>query len=197
MKASGRRAWLAALFILAGPALGQQPASLEERLRACAACHGADGNSQIPGIPSIAGQPRVFVENLLVLVREGLRGGPAMQEQLRGVKDKEIVALASHYAALPARAAPGKSDAALVARGRELSEKLRCGICHLPDYSGQQQVSRLAGQREEFLVSTMIAFRDNPPPGVDTQMSAALYGVSDADIKAMAHFLARFGAAAQ
>ena len=206
MKAAGRRAWLAALVLLAGAAFGQQPAppagpaaggrpvSLAERLKACAACHGADGNSQTPGIPSIAGQPKVFVENLLVLVREGLRGSPVMQELLRGVKDREIIALATHYAALPARAAPGTRDAALVARGRELSGKLRCGICHLADFRGQQQVPRLAGQREEFLVATLIAFRDNPPPGVDTQMSAALYGVSDADIKALAHFLARYGA---
>jgi cytochrome c553 len=37
----------------------------------------------------------------------------------------------------------------------------------------------------------MSLFRDAPPPGGDTLMSAALYGVSDADIRALAHFLAR------
>lgn len=52
------------------------------------------------------------------------------------------------------------------------------------------QMPRLAGQREEVMVAKMIAFRDKPPPGTDTIMSATLYGVSDADIKAMAHFLA-------
>ncbi len=49
---------------------------------------------------------------------------------------------------------------------------------------------RLAGQREEVMYEKMTAFRDKPPPGTDTIMSAALYGVSDTDIKAMAHFLA-------
>jgi cytochrome c553 len=62
----------------------------------------------------------------------------------------------------------------------------------LKDFRGQQQIPRLAGQREEYLLSTMIAFRDNPPPGSDTQMSAVLYDVSDADIAAMAYFLSRF-----
>jgi cytochrome c553 len=37
----------------------------------------------------------------------------------------------------------------------------------------------------------MRKFRDAPPPGSDTIMSATLYGVSDADIRALAHFLAR------
>ena len=49
---------------------------------------------------------------------------------------------------------------------------------------------RLAGQREEVLYAKMIAFRDKPPPGTDTIMNATLYGVSDAEVKALAHFLA-------
>jgi len=190
-QAAGRRAWLAALFILAGPVFGQQPGALAERIKGCAACHGADGNSQMSGVPSIAGQPKVFLETQLVLTREGMRSTAVMQNAVRGMSDKEITAIAIHYAALPVRGASGKSDAALDKRGREIAGKFRCGICHLKNYSGQQQIPGLAGQREEYLVSTMIAFRDNPPPGVDTQMSAALYGISDAEIRAMAHFLSR------
>jgi cytochrome c553 len=191
-QAAGRRAWLAALFILSSPAFGQQPESLAERLEGCAACHGANGNSEMSGVPSIAGHPKLFLETQLVLIREGLRGTAVMQKVVRGLSDREIIAIATHFAALPARATPGKTDAALIKRGRQLAGKLRCGICHLEDFRGQQQIPRLAGQREEYLVSTMIAFRDNPPPGVDTQMSAVLYGVSDADIATMAYFLSRF-----
>lgn len=191
LQTAGRWAWLAALFLLCGPVAGQNREPLDARIAACAGCHGEGGNSQTPGVPSIAGQPKIFIENLLVLVREGMRGSAAMQGVTRGMTDKEIIAIAKHFAALPARAAPGNTDAALAKRGRVLARKLRCGICHLQDYSGQQQVPRLAGQREEYLVSVMLAFRDNPPPGVDTQMSAALYGVSDADVRALAHYLAR------
>jgi len=191
-QAAGRRAWLVALFVFAGPALGQPPEPLAERLKGCAVCHGADGNSQTPGVPSIAGQPKLFLETQLVLTREGLRGTPVMQNVVRGMSDKEIIAIATHFTALPVRTTPGKTDVALVERGWQLAVKHRCGICHLKDYRGQQQIPRLAGQREEYLVSIMIAFRDNPPPSIDTQMSAALYGVSDAEIAAMAHFLSRF-----
>lgn len=190
-RSAGRWAWLTALFLLPGAALAQAPQALEQRLQSCAGCHGADGNSQTAGIPSIAGQPRIFLENHLVLAREGVRGSEVMHNVMRGVSDKEIVAIAKHFTALPARAVPGQVDPALAKRGRQLANKLRCGICHLKDYSGQKQIQRLAGQREEYLVSIMLAMRDAPPRGVDTQMSAALYGVSDADIRAMAHYLAR------
>jgi cytochrome c553 len=37
----------------------------------------------------------------------------------------------------------------------------------------------------------MRAYRDGNRKGGDTIMAAALYGVSDADIRALAHFLAR------
>ena len=49
---------------------------------------------------------------------------------------------------------------------------------------------RLAGQREEVLYAKMIAFRDKPPPDTDTIMNATLYSTTDAELKAMAHFLA-------
>jgi cytochrome c553 len=37
----------------------------------------------------------------------------------------------------------------------------------------------------------MLAYRDNKRSGGDTMMAAALYGVKDEEIRALAHFLAR------
>ena len=163
-----------------------------ERVKVCGACHGADGVSPTAGVPSLAGQQRLFLENQLVLIREGLRGTEVMQKLMHGVPDKEIVAIAVHYSkAVPRPAVVSKADQALVKRAQQLSGKLRCGECHLPDYRGQNQVPRIAGQREEYLFESMQAFRDNPKPGTDTIMSAAVHGVADADLKALAHFLAR------
>ncbi|CAN0367520.1 unnamed protein product, partial [Phaeothamnion confervicola] len=156
-------------------------AALAERLQACGGCHGPDGNSVTPGIPSLASQPKVFVENVLVLTREGLRGNQVMQALMKGISDREISALAAHFAALPAKPSPGEADKALLRAGRALSGKLRCGTCHLPHLRGREQMPRLAGQREEVLYAKMIAFRDKPPPGTDTIMNATLYGVSDAE----------------
>jgi cytochrome c553 len=164
---------------------------LGERLPVCAGCHGADGNSHLPGVPSIAGQPKVFLENYLVLTREGVRGSEVMRKLLHGAPDREIVALASHFSGLPAKPGGGPTDQALFERGRQVAAKNHCGNCHSPDYRGQSQMPRLAGQREEFLAEAMFAYRQNRWPGGDTIMAASLYGISDADIKALAHFLAR------
>jgi cytochrome c553 len=141
MPRMGRRAWLLAALLFSAPAAAQ----LAER---CASCHGPDGTSVTPGIPSIAAQPKIYLENLLVLMREGVRGGEIMQQQMKGLSDREIIALAAHFAKQPLRPAPGAADAALLKQGRLASTKYLCGICHLRDYRGREASPRLAGQRE-------------------------------------------------
>lgn len=187
--AANRGRWaaaLTALFLAGAPA----PAPAQN-VDVCVACHGADGNSAIPGTPSLAGQPRIFLENYLILTREGLRGTEVMQALLKSVTDGEIVALAKHFSALAAKSDPGPLDDALFRRGRELAGKHNCGSCHLPDYRGREQMPRLAGQREEFLAEVMLQYRQNRRPGGDTLMAAALYGIAEADFKALAHYFAR------
>jgi cytochrome c553 len=174
---------LTALFISTGLA--------QERVQLCAACHGADGNSTTVGVPSIAGQPKLFIENQLVLFREGMRESDQMFAAMKGLKDPEIIKLAEHFSKLPAKAPPGIYRKDLFLMGQQLAMRNRCGICHLADFSGQQQVPRLAGQREEYLLAEMKAYRDNKRRGGDTIMAASLYGITDDEIAALAHFLSR------
>ena len=178
-------------FLLTAFFISSAHGQTEERLKACAGCHGADGNSSIAGTPSLAGQPKVFLESYLVLTREGLRGTPVMQELLKGVKDPEIVAMATHFSRLTPKAGGGAVDKSLFERGRTVAAKNRCANCHSADYHGRAQMPRLAGQREDFLGETMLAYQQNRRPGGDTIMAASLYGIPEADIKALAHYLSR------
>jgi cytochrome c553 len=98
-------------------------AQSEVRLKACATCHGTDGNSSVPGTPSIAAQPRIFLENYLVLTREGIRGTDVMQALLKGVPDKEIIALSVFFSKLKARIPEGKTDQALFNKGKSIASK--------------------------------------------------------------------------
>jgi cytochrome c553 len=154
----------------------------------CAACHGADGNSTLQNVPSLAGQPPFFLLNQLVLMREGVRRVDVMAPFVKGLKDAEIEALAKHYAALEAKPSDEPVEAALAQRGAKLAAALRCASCHLPDLSGQQQMPRLAKQRVDYLFHSMREFRDNRRSGADTSMSAVVYGLSDADLRALSHF---------
>lgn len=186
---------LVAAALLAGPALAAGDAARGEALataRGCGACHGPRGVSSMPGMPSLAGMPDEFVVLQMILFREGLRDVPAMAPFARGLSDAEIEDLAAWFAALPPGPPPdrGALDAALAARGAALSARMNCGSCHLPDYRGRAQIPRLAGQREDFLRHTMAHYRDNLRVGSDTQMNGVMFGVSDADIAALAHHLA-------
>jgi cytochrome c553 len=185
-----RRGWLAAA--LATLCFSSPAAPPPEQVAMCESCHGKGGNSAIAGTPSIAAQPVTFLENQLVFFREGLRHAPVMEPIAQGMKDEDITALARQFSSQPARLiAPAPADSTAMARGKELSGKMHCGQCHLPTYQGRDQMPRLAGQREDYMVDAMLGYRDGKRTGADTTMSEVLYGMGDADIKALAHFLAR------
>ena len=76
---------LPALTAICGLALASATAQAQPAaVQGCTACHGPAGNSPSPSVPSIAGQPRLFIENQLVLIREGLRDVPAMKAVMGG-----------------------------------------------------------------------------------------------------------------
>lgn len=182
---------VALLFFLT-PIHARQPQQ-PQQLNLCIACHGPQGNSQNPQIPSLAGQPKVFLENQMVLIREGLRDIPQMKGLLDGVKDADLIVLATYFSSqTPIRAAAGPVNGETYLRGKVIARNMLCGTCHLPDYAGRQQIPRLAGQQEDFLLFAMKQFRDHAGPGRDTIMSASLYGLKDADLADLAHFLANF-----
>jgi cytochrome c553 len=162
--------------------------TVAERVKLCGACHGEDGNSRMPNIPSLAGQPEFFLVNQLFLFREGVRKVPGMSEVTKDLKDDDLVALAKHFTALEPKPSEEKVDPALVKRGAALAEPMRCASCHLPSLEGQQQMPRLARQRIDYLIHSMKQFRDDARSGADTQMSNVLIGVSDDDLAALAHY---------
>jgi cytochrome c553 len=167
-----------------------QSTSLTEKIQTCGVCHGEDGNSKMENIPSLAGQPEFFVLNQLFLMRENVRRVEPMAPLVKELKDEDLDALAKHYNKLPPKPSDEAVDPALVKRGTELAASRRCGSCHLPTLAGQEQMPRLAKQRIDYLIFTMKSYRDTPRPGADTAMSAAVAGLTDAELTALAHYAA-------
>ena len=159
----------------------------------CASCHGPDSRSQLPDIPSLAGQQAGYITVQMILFREKIRQVPAMMAFTENMSDKDIEDLAAYFASLSPGPPDdrGTRDAALFETGRALAAARHCGVCHLPDFAGRAQVPRLAGQREEYLSRTMGQYRDGRRIGTDSQMNDAVFGLSDTDIAALAHFLAQ------
>lgn len=193
----GRAILTLSALALAGPAAAEEetPAvglPLEEQVGVCGSCHGEDGNSTTAGTPSLAGQPALALTNQLIYFRERLRQNEVMTPQARGLSDSEIQALADYYAEQPLAPPEGEPDEELMAQGRELAREHRCASCHRSDYSGREQMPRLAHQHEDYLVQAMQAYRERSRGGPDTTMIEILREVSDEEIEALAHFLAHW-----
>jgi cytochrome c553 len=171
-----------------GASVGSHPL-----LPTCGACHGADGNAQIPGMPSLAGQPKIFIENQLVMIREGMRPVPQMQGVLDKVTDEDFVFFAKYFSELPVKPSTAQINAAKAKKGADIADRALCASCHQKDYSGKEQMPRLAGQREDFLFTNMKQFRDGQAPGRDTIMVSTLRGMSDAQLSDLAHYFATLG----
>ena len=115
-----------------------------------------------------------------------------MKGLLDGVNDAGIVALANYFSAQIRAPVTGPDNTTTYQRGQAISSGMLCGSCHLPDYAGRQQIPRLAGQQEAFLLNAMKQFRDNPGPERDTIMSASVHGLKDDELSDLAHLLSNF-----
>ncbi|WP_439579752.1 c-type cytochrome [Elioraea sp.] len=180
---SGAAALAAALFCV--PA-----AAAPEQAELCGACHGARGVAEMAEVPSLAGQPETFLTLQMILFRERIRRFEPMNAAMQGLRDAEVEALARFYASLPPAQPEAAGDPERTARGRALSAEHRCGVCHRADYAGQNQVPRLSGQREDYLLHAMRDYQAGTRQGTDTSMQAALYGLTERDLADLALYLA-------
>jgi len=176
--------WLAALPVSA--------ATLEEQLAPCLACHGEKGQSATPEVPSLGAQPPLYVTIQLIMFRERMRVVEPMNGMTKGLSDDDMRRMAEAIAKLsPPLPAPEPADPARLERARALIQQHRCNFCHNPDFSGEEGVPRLAGQREDYLVKALREYKSNARRGYDASMADVLYPLTDADILDLAHFLAR------
>jgi cytochrome c553 len=182
---------LVAGSLLFTPAAAADAARGREMAAACAGCHGDDGNSKIANIPSLAGHPAPYLVVQLILFREQQRHNEVMTPLAKALSDQDIENLAAYFSAqtrVPADAPPASPVAE---RGKAIADAGRCGSCHLPDYSGREQIPRLAAQRADYLVKTMRDYKAGTRSGLDGMMTSVLYNFADDDLVALAAYLAR------
>jgi len=163
----------------------------EAKAKLCMSCHGSSGRPPLERTPALAGQQREYLVLQMVLFREGLRDVPQMAGVLKGYSDPDLFDVAAFFSGQkPPSLGAGNPDSKRHARGAALAASMGCGSCHMQDYRGQNQVPRIVNQREDYLAAAMRDYRDNRRAGTDTSMNNVLYQVSDADIQALAHYLA-------
>ena len=180
---------LAALCWAAMPAAAQ---SVAERLPACLACHGETGQSQNTGVPSLGAQQSYYVTIQLLMFRDRLRIADPMNDMAKGLSDDDLTKFADIISKLPApQPVAGPADDARMARGRALVEENRCNFCHTATLVGQQNVPRIADQREEYLVKALRGYKDNSRRGYDSSMADVVPPITDEQILDLAYYIAR------
>jgi cytochrome c553 len=166
--------------------------TIAERAAPCLACHGEKGQSETENIPSLGAQQAPYALIQLFMFREKLRVFEPMNEMAKALTDDDLRAFSDFVATLPKPSPPADAgDPARLQRAQALVQQQHCASCHNADFSGRDNVPRLAGQREDYLAKTMREYKDNSRHGYDGTMAEVLQPVTPEEIADLAYFLAR------
>jgi cytochrome c553 len=180
---------LAALIASTLPAFA---IDLDEKLALCLACHGAEGQSETENVPSLGAQPAPYTVIQLFLFREKLRLAEPMNEMAKELSDRDLQSAADFFAKQAAPRPPADpGDPARIGRARALIEQNHCNVCHRSDFSGRDNVPRLADQREDYLLKALREYKSGARRGYDASMAEVVQPVDDAQLIEIARYLAR------
>ncbi|HIP69686.1 MAG TPA: cytochrome c [Chromatiales bacterium] len=66
----------------------------------CGGCHGANGVSQAPMYPNLAGQKQEYLAKAITAYKSGSRNDPSMKAMVSALSDEDIQNVAAYYAGL-------------------------------------------------------------------------------------------------
>ncbi len=124
----------------------------------CVGCHGPEGSSVGPAIPSIAGMSAEYFNTVMKEYKADGRYGTIMNRIAKGYSDEEIDLMGDYFAKQDFVRYPQQLDAAKVAAGEKLYDK-NCSKCH--DEKGalaDDDAGILAGQWLPYLTYSMEDF---------------------------------------
>ena len=185
---------LVALFAggvaISSAAFAHEPSNSSMLSNTCNGCHGTDGASA--GFnPTVGGMPQTYIIDQMKKFKSGERPSSIMGRLAKAYSDDEIAAIASYYSTHKYVMAKQTTDAAKVARGKEI-HKERCEKCHEDNGKNGDDGGVIAGQWKDYLKITFQEFRSKKRE-MPKKMAAKIVGegpLSDADIDALIEFYA-------
>jgi cytochrome c553 len=166
--------------------------TIEERTVPCLACHGEHGQSETDNTPSLGGQQPPYALIQLFMFREKLRVFEPMNEMAKAFSDDDLRTFSDFIGKMPKpQPAADPGDPARMQRAQALAQQYRCNSCHNTDFSGKDNVPRIADQREDYLLKTLREYKDNSRHGYDGTMAEVLQPVTAEQIADLAYYLAR------
>ncbi len=179
------------------------PDTLAQRVLACTACHGREGQASREGYrPRIAGKPAGYLYEQLLAFRSGRRQNAAMRQMLQPLSDSYLREIAEHFAGLDLpHPPPGRptADATMLRHGETLARSgdvtrdiPACVACHGDALVGDRRsVPGLLGMPPTYLTGQLGAWKVGQRRAREPDCMARIAGRLDgADISALAAWLA-------
>jgi len=179
---------IALYYALQKPARAQTAAAGDQSAgktagASCAGCHGEQGVSGNPAMPSLAGQDARYLAVALKSYKDGSRNDETMKGLVASVDERTINNLASYYAAQQPQA-PNVRKPLTTAEWAQ-----RCDRCHGVDgNSADPRLPALAAQRVDYLQKVLHAYRTGTRKS--PQMAAMSDVLTEQDVENLAAYYA-------
>lgn len=189
---------LSLALLLPMAAQAGDPTRGQQLSQACAACHGADGNSANPEWPKLAGQHADYIYKQLMDYKAGRRENALMAGQVANLDEQDMRDLGAFYARQ--QMSPGTADESLAERGERIyrggipaAGVAACTACHGATGRGNPAAlfPMVAGQHAQYNSDQLRYFRSAQRANDNGRMMRNLASkMSDADIQAVSEYLA-------
>lgn len=189
---------VAALLVAGGSATAGQGDAAAGRTAAaaCAACHGANGNSATDQFPNLAGQVPGYIAAQLAKYKSGERQNPVMAGMVAALSEADMANLDAYYAGLEGHKGaitPAQEEAALaggeIYRGGYKPYNIAaCMGCHGPSGHGiPPAFPRLSGQHAAYIEAQLLAFKSGARK--DPIMNPIAFALSAQQIRELALYV--------
>lgn len=193
------------LLIGCSVTLDAQAADIAKLTSACEDCHGKDGASSEPKIPSIGGMSSTYITDSLSAYRDkkrecedvkfpsGAHKGETsnMCKSVENVSEADAGLIGDYFAEKPFVRAKQTFDAGLAATGKSLHE-LNCKKCHEDGGSSpDDDAGILAGQWMPYLEEQFEEYAEGKRP-LPEKMKPKFEKLSKDDIKALVNYYGSF-----
>ena len=185
------------------PQTPKAPDTIGARMRACAPCHGEQGQgTDNDYFPRLAGKPAGYLKNQLVAFRDGRRRYAPMNYLLEYQTEAYLQKIARYFSALrPSPAPPAVNDVSatvlergktLVTDGDQAHGVPACAGCHGPKLTGMEPgIPGLVGLHANYISAQLGAFRYGTRTAAAPDcMQLVAASLTESDVTALAAYLA-------
>lgn len=164
---------------------------------ACAACHGADGNSPSDMFPKLAGQGEAYLLKQLIEFKDGTRENAVMAPMVAALSEQDMADLSAFYASNKTTAGAVAEELfeagqAIYRGGNKETGVPACMACHGPTGAGMPAAKwpALSGQYAAYTEAQLNAFASGTRSNDSNSMMRDIAGKMTADeIKAVSAYV--------